>query len=154
MMLKSFADTRFTLVHVAATRLLLPQSDLRDIEGLDDFSAADVPPGGVGWLRVGRHAYPVYCMTEDFSLTDIVPASRRMCVLLAHADGPFGLLCDQVDMLEAQVALHPLPQCMRIVGSPVEALAMQADGLACVSSAQRLAALISRQTPQPVEAAV
>ena len=149
MMPGSIADTRYTLVHLGTTRLLLPQADLRDIEGLDNFSTADVPPGGAGGIQVGRHSYPVYCMSEALSLMVTIPASRRMCVLLQHGEGLFGLLCDQMEVLESHVALQPLPECMRIVDSPVEALVLQSDGLACVSSARHIAACIPSETRQP-----
>jgi hypothetical protein len=134
---------------MGASRLLLAQAAIRDIEGGDDVGRDDAPPGGVGWIRVNRQTYPVYCLTEEFELTGAIPAARRICVLLSHADGPFGLLCDQLEVQEAPETFHPLPECMRLDGSPVSALVLQADGIACLSSVQRLAALIPHATRLP-----
>lgn len=143
------AGTHYALLHLGATRLMLAQSDIREIEGVDDVDRVEAPPGGVGRVRVGRQTYPVYCLSDEFDLTDTVPPARRMCVLLAHRDGQFGLLCDQVQMLETPAAFHDLPECMRLADTPVEALVLQADGLVCVGSVQRLAALVPRESGQP-----
>jgi hypothetical protein len=143
------AGARYALLHLGATRLMLSQSDIREIEGVDDINPADAPPGGVGRVRVGRQTYPVYCLSDELGLMDGIPAPRQMCVLLAYQGGQFGLLCDQVQMLETPDAFHPLPECMRLADSPVDALVVQPDGLACLGSVQRLAALIPRETGQP-----
>lgn len=143
------AGTHYALLHLGATRLMLAQSDIREIEGVDDVDPADAPPAGVGRVRVGRQTYPVYCLSDEFDLMDAVPAARRMCVLLAHQGGQFGLLCDQVQMLETPAAFHGLPECMRLADNPVEALVLQPDGVVCVSSVQRLAALVPRESGQP-----
>lgn len=147
---KPSAGARYALLHLGATRLMLAQSDIREIEGVDDINPAGAPPGGVGWVRVDRQTYPVYGLSDELGLMDGIPAQRKMCVLLAHPGGQFGLLCDQVQMLETPGAFHPLPECMRLADSPVVALALQPDGLACLGSVQRLAALIPREIGQPM----
>ena len=143
------SGARYALLQLGATRLMLAQSDIREIEGADDIAPADAPPGGVGWLRTGRQTYPGYCLSDEIGLMDGIPAMRQTCVLLAHQGGQFGLLCDQVQMLETPGAFHPLPECMRLADSPVVALALQPDGLACLASASRLVALIQREAGQP-----
>lgn len=143
------AGARYALLQLGATRLMLAQSDIREIEGADDIDLADAPPGGVGWLRTGRQTYPVYCLSDEMALMDGIPALRQTCVLLAYQGGQFGLLCDQVQMLDTPGAFHPLPECQRLADSPLEALVLQPDGLACLGSAPRLAALIQREAGQP-----
>jgi hypothetical protein len=139
------AGAPYALLHLGATRLMLPQSDIREIAGVDDIDPADAPPGGVAWLRIGHQTYPVYCLSDEIRLMDGIPALRQTCVLLAYQGSRFGLLCDQVHMLETPGAFHPLPECLRLADSPVEALVLQPDGLACLGSAPRLAALIQRE---------
>lgn len=143
------SGARYALLQLGATRLMLAQSDIREIEVADHIDPADAPPGGVGWLRTGRQTYPVYCLSDEMGLMDGIPALRQTCVLLAHQGGQFGLLCDQVQMLDTPGAFHPLPECLRLADSPVEALVLQPDGLACLGSASRLAALIQREAGRP-----
>ncbi len=140
---------RYALLQFGATRLMLAQPDIREIGGADDIDPADAPPGGVGWLRIGRQTYPVYCLSDDMVLTDGIPTLRQTCALLAHQGGQFGLLCDHVQILDTPGAFHPLPECLRLPDSPVEALVLQPAGLACLVSAPRLAALIRREAGQP-----
>lgn len=142
------AEARYALLHLGMTKLLLAQPDIREIESVGDIDTIDAPMGGIGRIHINRQTYPVYCLTEEFELTDAIPASRKMCVLLAHQGGQFGLLCDRVDMVGSPAGFHALPECMRLDDTPVEALVALPEGVACVSSAHRLAALMPLETSQ------
>lgn len=133
------AGTRYTLLRIGQTRLLLAQSDIRDIGMAGDINPASAPSGGVGWMSFNRRSWPVYCLSDELDFINDVPDTRRACVLLMQGEMLFGLLCDQVDVLGSAPTFYPLPDCMKLADSPVAALAVLPDGIACLSTAQRLA---------------
>jgi hypothetical protein len=141
---KPLDGVRYSLLHLGETRLLLAQADIRDIEVADDIDPDEAPPGGVGRIRVGRQTHPVYSLSEEFELMNGIPEQRRMCVLLAYQGGLYGLVCDRVEILETPADFYPLPECMRLESSPVEALTLLPDGIASLVSAHRLATLIAQ----------
>jgi len=141
---KPLDGARYSLLYLGETRLLLAQADIRDIEAADDIVPDEAPPGGVGRVRVGRHTYPVYSLSDEFELMNGIPEQRRMCVLLAHQGGLYGLVCDRVEVMEIPADFYPLPECMRLASSPVEALTLLPDGIASLVSAHRLATLIAQ----------
>jgi hypothetical protein len=74
-----------------------------------------------------------------------VPAGRHVCVLLDVGTQLFGVLCDQVVMLDqAGLDIRPLQGCMRTPGTPLHGLVLHGERVLCVTSADDLLACVSQ----------
>jgi len=121
--------------------LLVPQQEMRTLEAAGDIETAEPPPNGVGWIRFGSKRCPVFCFSEQLRRLPEVPATRRICAVLAAGEHAFGILCSDVSLLRLpDLRLSPLPEAMVLPGRPIRALALHEETVMCVSSAARLMA--------------
>ena len=140
---------RYAVLTMDNLRLLVPQHQVHALE--PGFDALRSEGDETRWIAVAGARSPVYCLSEDLKPIHEVPASRHICVLLNIGAGLFGVLCDQVVMLEqAGLEILPLPECMRTLNTPLQGLVLQGEQVLCVSSAQDLLACVGDQR-QPVD---
>ncbi|HLB13791.1 MAG TPA: chemotaxis protein CheW [Burkholderiales bacterium] len=144
---------RFAILKLDETALVLPQSEVRAIEAADDVVLQEPPAGGVGWIAVAEHRWPVYSLTRELVPSGQPARSRRMCALLGTGGQLFGLLCDEVEVTALDPsAITPLPDCMQLAGSPVTAIARRSGGIACVTTPLRLSRLVGLPAAAPAAA--
>lgn len=140
---------RYAMLTMDNLGLLIPQHQVHAVEpGLDvQRSAGDA----VGWIAVaGAHSL-VYCLSGDLKPIREVPTGRHICVLLDSGTGLFGVLCNQVAMLEqAVIEVLPLPECMSAPNTPLQGLVLRDERVLCVTSAQDLLGCVGDERP-PVD---
>ena len=124
--------------------VLLPRTELRTIEATTDVMTASPPQGGVGWIEVNRDRLPVYCTGADLVPMSAIPVERRICVVLKSDIASFGMLCDEVVLATANIAMKDMPVAMRLPGTPIIGLAQYADTIACVCTAERLSEFLRK----------
>jgi hypothetical protein len=124
-------------------RWLLPQAEVASLEPLLDIDPEVRPPGSIGAIAYRDAWWPVYCMSGELRVMARMPEKRRLCLLLDNGADRFGLVCDQIESLADPPPLFPLPACMRLPGSPIEALALLDAGLGGATTAEHIARLIA-----------
>ncbi len=140
------ATSRSALLTISGLRLALPQRQIRAIEAASVVDARDAEPFSAGWLRHAQQRWPVYCLSQELSLLAAVPAERRTCVMLGTDDGYMGILCDEVSIEQSLDQPHELPPAMHLPDTPILGLiALDEERIACVTSAECLAAHVARQ---------
>jgi len=129
-----------TILSFAGLDLVVAPGDLRLIETVADLVRRSPPANGVGWISAFDQTWPVYALSFDLQPLAELPEDRRMCALLGHASGIYGLLCSDIRVMrEAGSPFHPLPAAMRPVGSPIRTLAVGPAGILCGTEAGLLA---------------
>lgn len=135
----SGVTSRYAVLSIDNLGLLIPQHQLHALE--PGFDVERHEGDALGWIAVAGVRSPVYCLSDELKPIREVPRSRRICALLDIGATLVGLLCDQVTMLEqAGIEILPLPECMRTPGTPLHGLALHAERVLCVTSAQHLLA--------------
>jgi hypothetical protein len=139
-------DASAVVLKIGGLDLMFPQSDIRALESAPDVDASNPKPSSAGWIGYLRQHWPVYCLSDQMDLLDLVPPSRRTCALLATTDGYVGILCDDVSILK-QIAgkRHELPTAMKRSGTPILELLPFGGKLLCVSHPASLSAYIEQQ---------
>ena len=122
---------------------LLPQAEVASLEPLLDLDPEVRAPRGIGAIAYRDAWWPVYCLSGELRILPRISERGRVCLLLNNGADQFGLVCDQVEVLAEPPLLYPLPACMRLPDSPIEALALLDAGLSCVTTAEHLARLIA-----------
>ena len=146
-----------TLVELRAMRLfakltldgclwLLPQTEIYSLESLLDIDQDVRAPHSIGAMGLGDEWWPVYCLSGELQRLQQIPDRRRACTLLDNRADRFGLVCDQVETLAEAPRLLELPACMRLPGSPIQALALMDGELGYVTTTEHLAALLAAFT--------
>ncbi|MDD5058730.1 MAG: chemotaxis protein CheW [Sideroxydans sp.] len=140
------ASATSALLKISGLRLQLPQKEISALETADSVVKQDVQPHSIGWLQHARQRWPVYCLSQNLTLFDTVPAERRACVLLGAGNSFVGILCDDVSISQpSQNQPHELPPAMRLAQTPVLGLVATGDeGIACITSAEQLIAHVTR----------
>lgn len=137
------AAQAMALLTISGLRLVMSQTEIRALETASEIDTREAAPFSVGWISHAQQRWPVYCLSPELTLLVVVPGERRACVLLDDGSGYLGILFDEVSIVKP-VALgqqHELPKAMRMPDTPVLGLiALGEDGIACVTSAQRLVA--------------
>jgi hypothetical protein len=125
--------------------LMFLQSDIRALESASDMDTNSPRQASAGWIVYLRQHWPVYCLSGQLDLLDIVPQSRRTCALLPIADAYIGILCDDVSILK-QVAgkRHELLPIMKRGDTPILELLPFGEKLLCVSHPVCLSAYIEQ----------
>lgn len=134
------AGRTLAVLRFAGIRVALDQGDLGDLE-----SAADLRPAqgglGIGCIDSRGRPWPVFALDASLRTTATREASRRVCVLVSLGQAWFGLLVDDVALLDPRRAsAFPLPDAMRRHGTPVQSLLRVDDGLIVHTGAGALAA--------------
>jgi len=128
-------------------KLLLPYNEVLTVESVLDMHKA--PFDKVGQLTNYEQPIPVYCLTQQLTLTSDVPNSRRIIVLFSTEESPVGILCDELGMIRNQaLSAYPLPACMVKLNSPVNGIVILDDTIACLSRIARLAPFLLTASEQ------
>jgi hypothetical protein len=133
------------LLKVDGLTLMLSQSDIRAIEATVDVDRTDPATFSVGWIVYAQQRWPVYCFSADLRLNFEIPSVRRTCVLMTADDGYVGILADDVSILRQIPERHyPLPDILKLPGSPVQYLMLLEGAIVCATDAHNLYAHIGR----------
>lgn len=133
----------FAVLTIDRQKLLLAQNEIRTLEPVIDIDKKTKLPGTVGTLTIQNIRFPVYCVSEDLTVLEIIPTNRRICVLLDEGENSFGITCDKIETTNSEhLKFYSLPECMSLQDSPILALAIRGNELNCVTSTGRLAAYI------------
>lgn len=133
------------MLTISGLRLVLPESEIHALEAVSEVDRRQAEPFSVGWLQHAQQRWPVYCLSPELSLLADVPFERSTCVLLGAGDGCVGILCDGFGIEQSTGLPQDLPLAMRMPDTPIHGLiALDEDRIACVTSAQRLAAHVAR----------
>ncbi len=132
------------LLSFAGLHLVLAPGDLRMIEASEDLMRTDPPARGIGWIAVFEQWWPVYSLSFDLKpLADEAPAARRMCAVLGHSSGLYGLLCNDIQVMRGVgPTFRPIPLSVRGPGSPIQDLAADSRGVLCGTDAEMLGRFI------------
>ncbi len=122
---------------------LLPQVEIRSLESFLDIDRAVRIPYSIGAMAFDNAWWPMYCLSGELEMLSYIPDGRRACALLDNGADRFGLVCDRVEASTESPHLLALPACMALPDSPVQALVLLEEGLGCVTTTERLAALIA-----------
>ena len=133
----------FAVLTLDGRKWLLPQAEIRALESLLDIDREVRIPHSVGAVAFAGEWWPVYGLSGELALLSHLPEGRRACPLLDNGADRFGLVCDRVEALPEPPRLLVLPACMALPDSPIQALALLHDGLGCVTTTERLAALLA-----------
>jgi hypothetical protein len=124
-------------------RWLLPQTEVASLEPLLDIDPEVRSPGSIGAIAYRDAWWPVYCLSGELRILPRISERGRVCLLLNNGADQFGLIAEQAEVLAQPPPLFPLPACMRLPDSPIEALALLDAGLGCVTTAEHFARLIA-----------
>ena len=137
------ATRAFAVLTLDGRKWLFPQAEIQSLESLTGIDPEVRIPHSVGAVAFAGEWWPAYCLSGELQLLPRLPDSRRACLLLDNGADHFGLLCDQVEALTAAPRLLPLPACMALPDSPIQALVLLDDGLGCLTTTEHLAALLA-----------
>jgi hypothetical protein len=131
------------LLKIGELILVLPQGEICAMEAAATIDSAAAKPCSVGWVNYAEQRWPAYGFSEDLALLTELPAERRTCVVLALDLGYIGILCDDLAMTQPTARrCHELPAPMKLPASPIDEVQVFEDGIACITSARRLAGYI------------
>jgi hypothetical protein len=142
-------DEFWTLMTIGALRLGVPQRDVRTLEPVLDLR---VQPGNldIGHMDLEGLAAPVFCLSAALAPCAVLAAAHRVCVMLSAHGRAFGLTCERVvNAPAAEVRRTALPRAMAAEGSPIHSLAVHENGVACLTSAAALYAMLVREGWRP-----
>lgn len=123
--------------------LLLPHQDVASIESVAALVPEEQEKPLVGYLELANARWPVVCISGDMEPLTSVPAGRRICLLLRSGERGFGVLCDGIQMLDAEaLRVQELPACMAASFSPLAGLAIQEGKVVSMTSASLLAGFL------------
>jgi hypothetical protein len=123
----------------------LPQREIRVLESASEVDTREDGVFSVGWINHDQKRWPVYCLSQQLSLLDTVPAERRVCALIKIENNYMGILCDNASIESIVGKWHDIPASMRLPDTPLLGLIVSEENiLACASSAERLAAYVLR----------
>jgi len=144
----------FARLTVDSWRWLIPQGEIHSLEPVFDiteYAEAEVDDKAlvvsdpVGIILLAGEPWPIYCLAGNFSSLPTMPDTRRMCILLRGEQGRWGLVCDQIEVLESeQPRLQPVPACMAKPNSPLHGLISYDDYLAYVTTTAHLTTYLQR----------
>ena len=132
-------ENKVVVLSIDGLKLILPQGEIRTVESIGDVALADKVPKSIGTINYRGQRWPVVCLSHELLFLDLVPASRRACVMLAFDGNYLGLLCDDARvLLNFTQQSFVMPNSMRTPDSPITGLIQYEQGLACLSNASRL----------------
>lgn len=140
------ATPAFAVLTLDGRKWLVPQAEIRALESLLDIDREVRIPHSVGAVAFAGEWWPVYSLSGELALLPHLPDGRRACPLLDNGMDRFGLVCDQVETLPEPPRRLAVPACMALLDSPIQALVLLKDGLGCVTTTERLAALLAAAT--------
>jgi hypothetical protein len=139
-------NAHLVLLHFGRARVALAQRAVRSLEAAADVDFSTAPPGTLGVIVASGGRWPVFALDEELVPLHDVPRERRICALLAHDHGLYGLLCDEAQVLRRQgLSAYPLPLAMRRPATPLEGVLQTGEGVALLSSARSLAGVVKME---------
>lgn len=130
----------FSLLNIGGLHLAVPQKDIDTLEPAADIDGGSVPPHGIGWVRLGRQRWPVFCLSAELRPLTHLPPDHGTCAVLATEGHAIGLVCADVSLIHLpEAAMVPLPAAMALPGRPIRGLAQREGQVLCLSSARDLA---------------
>jgi hypothetical protein len=142
---QSGLNTNAALLKINSLNLLLPQGDIRTLESSTDIDLVAPALHSVGWVNYQQKRWPVYCLTEELALMDIIPPERRACAMLNMGAGYIGIMCDDMVVLKNFSAQrYELPVAMKTPDTPVLYLFGYEQGIASVCNSSKLTAYIGQ----------
>lgn len=137
--------TAATLLKIGGLNLLLPQVDIRTLESATDVDRVAPALHSAGWISYIQKRWPVYCLSEDMALMNVVPHERRACALMTMGAGYIGIMCDDMIVLKNfSTQRYDLPVAMKFTNTPILHLVTFEQDLACVSNARCLTAYVGQ----------
>ncbi len=133
----------FAVLTLDGRKWLVPQAEIQSLESLLDIDREVQIPHSVGAVAFAGEWWPVYSLSGELRILPQLPDSRRACPLLDNGADRFGLVCDRLETLAEAPRLQALPACMALLDSPIQALVLLDNELGCVTTTERLAALIA-----------
>jgi hypothetical protein len=134
------------LIKIGELNLLLPPSEVRSLESITDLDTSQPALHSIGWVVYMQKRWPVYCLSEDLTIMDVVPIERRACVILLMGAGYIGVLCNDLSMQKNIASQrYELPPAMRLSSSPILYLIEFEQGIACATSTLRLTDYLQKQ---------
>lgn len=117
-------EARYVALDLGAVALLVRQEEVRALEPGADAAPGTGAEGPTAWAAYGGERWPVYAATPELhAMAPPLPGDRRVCVLLECEGARLALACTEARTVPPQeLALHPLPPCMRAPEMPVRAL--------------------------------
>ena len=138
-------NTAAALLKINNLNLLLPQGEIRTVESSTDVDMVAPALHSAGWVNYMQKRWPVYCLSEELALMNVVPAERRACAMMAMGAGYIGIMCDDMIVLKNFTAQrYELPVAMRMENTPIMYLVDYEQGIASVCNASRLTAYIGQ----------
>jgi len=123
--------------------LLIAHVQVHSVEPILDVRMESGHGRALGIIQLGEDQWPVYCLNRDLDILQIVPATRRACVLLKSEHGGVGILCDEVKVIDnATLVRVPVPGCMSGRQSLMDSLAVIGGKVTCVLDANRLSSML------------
>lgn len=131
------------LIKIKDLNLLLPQGEIRTLESATDIDSVAPALHSIGWVSYAQKRWPVYNLSEDLQLMNMVPPERRACALMSMGAGYIGIMCDDMIILKDIVFQHyEIPPVMQEPQTPVMYLLSYKEGIACATNANRLTTYI------------
>ena len=138
-------NTTAALLKINGLNLLLPQGEIRTLESAADINPVAPAMRSIGWIAYARKSWPVYCLSEELALMDVVPKERRACVMLTMGAGYLGVMCDDMMVLkDFAVQRYGIPAAMSGPDTPILHVLPYEEGIACASNASKLTAYIGK----------
>ena len=136
---------RFAVLELASIALLVPLHEVYSLESAIDIDPTRNPGGSVGSIRNAGSWFTVFSLSDNLEPMSTLQDTFRICAILASPEAAVGLACRSVSSIEdAVLAHHPLPECMRAVGSPIQGLTRRDKNIYCRTSLQDLVALLEQ----------
>lgn len=133
------------LLKIDSLNVLLPQGDIRTLESSTDVDTIAPALHSVGWTTYLQKRWPVYCLSEELALMNIVPPERRACAIVTMGTGYIAIMCDDLIVLKDFTAhRYELLVAMKIAATPILYLVDYEQGIASVCNANRLTAYIGQ----------
>ncbi len=144
----------WAVLAIAGSRLALPQREVQQFESASDVEApgTDMTHAAGQFTAGSQQVWPVYSLDGSLGLQRAaVLAASSLCVFLEAQGQKLGLLCDRVWALaeDSDLAVEPLPGCLKGPPSPVTGLARFQDRITLVTDRDALWAYLSYLLGQP-----
>jgi hypothetical protein len=138
------------LLRVGALSVLARQDAVHSVAARTEAALPPAEAPAQAAILVDGREWPVYCLDEQLAPLGQVPEGRRLCVLLRDGSGLLGLLVDEVVPWAGRAwRRFEVPACMRVPGSPIDALALAGGAVYGVLEIPALAASLGAARAAP-----
>jgi hypothetical protein len=136
---------RFAVLQLTRIALLVPLHEVYSLESAIDIDSLRKSGRSVGAIRRAESWFSVFSLSDNLEPISTLQVTFRICAILATADAAVGLACRSVSSVDSAVlAHHPLPECMRTVRSPIQALTRHGEHIYCRTSLLDLVPLLEQ----------